>query len=239
MSRSIYGATHTLGRKCGYSENGNETIEAWACVPWCPVRMLDEQTGTLKSGSLSPTNNVKATTGWSGGSQANRVKSTFEANTGSGSRFFYTAKPSRREREVGLHGCESKNVNDGRKTSIDNPYQRGDSIRLNIHPTIKPVALMQYLVRLVSPPGRANVLDPFCGSGSTGIACMLEGKNFFGIEKEAEYVEIARKRIQHAKNNPEDFSRKKAKPKTKRVKKSKRPTTPQRSLWNYSKEPDA
>jgi DNA modification methylase len=67
----------------------------------------------------------------------------------------------------------------------------------NKHPTVKPTDLMRYLCRLVTPPG-GLVLDPFCGSGSTGKAAALEGFNFIGIEREAEYAEIARRRIQAA-----------------------------------------
>ena len=69
--------------------------------------------------------------------------------------------------------------------------------RANHHPTVKPTDLMRYLCRLVTPPG-GTVLDPFAGSGSTGKACALEGFQFIGIEREAEYVEIARARIAHA-----------------------------------------
>jgi hypothetical protein len=69
------------------------------------------------------------------------------------------------------------------------------------HPTMKPTALMQYLCRLVTPPG-GTVLDPFTGSGSTGKAAMLEGFNFIGFEREAEYVEIARRRIAEAAARP-------------------------------------
>jgi site-specific DNA-methyltransferase (adenine-specific) len=64
----------------------------------------------------------------------------------------------------------------------------------NHHPTVKPTALMRYLCRLVTPPG-GIVLDPFTGSGSTGKAAVSEGFDFVGIEREAEYVEIARARI--------------------------------------------
>jgi site-specific DNA-methyltransferase (adenine-specific) len=62
------------------------------------------------------------------------------------------------------------------------------------HPTVKPLALMRYLVKLVTRPGHV-VLDPFMGSGTTGIACRELGREFIGIEKEAEYCEIARRRI--------------------------------------------
>jgi len=67
----------------------------------------------------------------------------------------------------------------------------------NHHPTVKPIELMRYLVRLTKTPTGGVVLDPFTGSGTTGIACVLEGREFIGIEREAEYVEIAEKRIAH------------------------------------------
>jgi site-specific DNA-methyltransferase (adenine-specific) len=69
--------------------------------------------------------------------------------------------------------------------------------RQNHHPTVKPIELMRYLVRLTKTPTGGVVLDPFMGSGTTGIACELEGREFIGIEREAEYVEIAEKRIAH------------------------------------------
>jgi site-specific DNA-methyltransferase (adenine-specific) len=68
----------------------------------------------------------------------------------------------------------------------------------NHHPTVKPTALMRYLCRLVTPPGGV-VLDPFTGSGSTGKGAVIEGFDFIGIEREAEYIEIAERRIQAAK----------------------------------------
>ena len=70
-----------------------------------------------------------------------------------------------------------------------NPRPRG-----NHHPTVNPTDLMRYLCRLVTPPGGV-VLDPFMGSGSTGKGAILEGFRFIGIEREAEYVEIAKARI--------------------------------------------
>jgi len=68
----------------------------------------------------------------------------------------------------------------------------------NIHSTVKPLALMRYLVRLTRTPTGGVVLDPFMGSGSTGIACVLEGRSFVGIDNNEEYVDIARARIAHA-----------------------------------------
>ncbi len=75
------------------------------------------------------------------------------------------------------------------------------AINRNHHPTVKPTDLMRYLCRLVTPPG-GIVLDPFTGSGSTGKAAILEGFRFIGIEREAEYIEIARARIQREADKP-------------------------------------
>lgn len=69
--------------------------------------------------------------------------------------------------------------------------------RRNTHPTVKPIALMRYLVRLIAPEG-GTVFDPFTGSGSTGVACALEDVAFVGAELEAEYVKIANARVEHA-----------------------------------------
>lgn len=66
------------------------------------------------------------------------------------------------------------------------------------HPTVKPVSVMRHLVRLVTPPG-GLVLDPFMGSGTTGIAAVREGFDFVGIEMSPEYLAIAEARIEHAK----------------------------------------
>ena len=114
---------------------------------------------------------------------------------GGASRFFYTAKASQSERNAGLEDCEGQKVNDGRNTPIDNPFQRGETIRRNTHPTVKPVDLMRYLCKLTKTPTGGVVLDPFMGSGTTGVACVLEHRDFIGIELNAEYAEIARRRI--------------------------------------------
>jgi site-specific DNA-methyltransferase (adenine-specific) len=159
--------------------------------------LLDEETGTLKSDKGA----IKRATaaGYQGDAygRENRPAGTEMIgydDEGGASRYFYVAKPSPSERNEGLEDRTLTNVNDGRKTSIDNPYQRGDTPRHNTHPTVKPVELMRYLVRLITPPG-GTVIDPFMGSGTTGIACELEGKKFVGIELDNSYCEIAVKRM--------------------------------------------
>lgn len=106
------------------------------------------------------------------------------------SRFFYCAKASRLEREA---GCEDLAA---RRAQIFTGAKRAGRTVRNIHPTVKPLELMRWLVRLACPAGGV-VLDPFCGSGSTGAAALLEGRQFVGIERERDYVEIARARLDH------------------------------------------
>lgn len=121
---------------------------------------------------------------------------------GEAARFFYCAKASRKDRDEGLEGFEvkaAKSYEGGRIVSADHPETAmgGESVRANIHPTVKPTDLMRYLCRLVTPPG-GTVLDPFMGSGSTGKAARLEGFRFIGCELSPEYLEIARARIESA-----------------------------------------
>lgn len=116
------------------------------------------------------------------------------------SRFFYTAKASRKEREAGLEGMPER-VAGGMSGTADGTLLTGsgnerNNRSTNHHPTVKPIALMRWLCRLVTPPNGV-VLDPFTGSGTTGCAAVLEGFRFVGIEREAEYVAIAEKRIAH------------------------------------------
>ena len=115
-------------------------------------------------------------------------------DSGSAARFFYTAKASQTERNWGLDGFDDSVVTDGRTKPIDNAFNRGETKRKNIHPTVKPIDLMRYLVRLVTPKGGV-CLDPFMGSGTTAVACKSEKVNYIGCELEEEYVKIAEARI--------------------------------------------
>lgn len=123
-------------------------------------------------------------------------------DSGSAARYFYCAKTSKKDRDEGLDYFEQEKVNDGRQTPIDNPFQRGETLRKNIHPTVKPTELMQYLIRLVTP-NEGIILDPFNGSGSTGKAVMYENKEknkgykYIGIELDKEYLEISKARIEY------------------------------------------
>jgi hypothetical protein len=160
-------------------EDGMETVPEYRCAPGCPVAALDEQSGTLTSGSR-----VAGEYGLIGGhgrynDGGLRPMPAIDGDTGGASRFYYCAKSSTAERSAGLP--------DGERS---------------VHPTVKPIELMRWLVRLVTPPGGV-VLDPFAGSGTTGIAAALEGFEFVGIERDPEYARIARLRIEWWAQHPE------------------------------------
>jgi site-specific DNA-methyltransferase (adenine-specific) len=170
------------------SGGGEEEQPVYECVEGCPVREMNEQSGTLAPGHIrTPTGqDDRGVPGFvmrrvdsqergivdTGG--ASRFFQTFEAEPP----FFYTAKANKSEKNEGL------GVNwDGKQT--------------NSHPTVKPVSLMRYLVKMITPKGGV-VLDPFAGSGSTLVAAIQEGDKCIGIEREDEYVKIARKRVKEA-----------------------------------------
>ena len=110
--------------------------------------------------------------------------------------FLYVPKPSNSERNEDLDIFDEQTVNDGRKKNIDNAFQRGETLRKNIHPTVKPLKLMVYLVTIGSRSGD-TILDPFMGSGTTGVASKILHRDFIGFEIEGKYFEIAQQRIEN------------------------------------------
>jgi DNA modification methylase len=106
------------------------------------------------------------------------------------SRLFFCAKATKQEREAGCEQLPAQSV------KLYNGHHHPARVRRNTHRTVKPIALMRWLVALVTPPDGV-VLDPFTGSGSTGAAALLEGRQFVGIEREPEYVDIACARLTH------------------------------------------
>lgn len=194
------------GAACGGSEGrGPDCV----CVPWChpdcAVRLLDEQSGAVGADSpvkgTEPSAAVKprAIT-----SPRKRVASQHHGDKGGAARFFYCAKPTKKETEHGLDhlpkrsGGEATDREDG-SDGLKSPRAgagRGGGSR-NFHPTKKPVALMRYLIRLVTPPG-GTVLDVFAGSGTTGVAALLEGFNFVGCELTEDYIPIIEGRLRRA-----------------------------------------
>lgn len=176
------------------SNRGQETIDVYACVPDCPIRIMDSQNCTRtkegyfgEHGGLGKAGDVQTTYGDSGGA----------------SRFFYCAKASRSERESGLKdfvpcvkcgeiGTTFHFANDVKENCLRNP-----------HPTIKPLAIMEYLCKLIKMPERRNsegniqsqvILDPFCGSGSTLLVADKVGLKYIGIDMGIDNVLIASSR---------------------------------------------
>ena len=113
------------------------------------------------------------------------------------SRFFYVAKASQWERSFGLDEFEEKIIEGTDKGQDERAiaYKTRPTPKKNIHPTIKPIKLMQYLIRLVTQPN-GIVLDAFAGSGTTGIACKIDGFEFVGLEISEEFTAIANQRIE-------------------------------------------
>jgi len=183
---SISGST-ALGQGSGWNQHANKTTSidrslakgrwpANVVLDEVTGKLLDEQSGSLQSGGMRGAGEGRRPSGFG---DVNHDKGTKQPNApmykdrGGASRFFYCAKASRRERTA--------------NNTVENP-----------HPTVKPLSLMRWLVRLTSTPTGGVVLDPFCGSGSTGVACIMEGRFFIGIEVEQESAEIARARLRAA-----------------------------------------
>jgi len=136
---------------------------------------------------------------------------TGNGSSGSASRFFYCAKPSKAERNAKLDGFKEK-PSGGLKGTEDQTLLTGsgnirDNMNTNHHPTVKGQALMRYLITLITPPD-GTVLDMFMGSGSTGVAAKALGFGFVGVELEQEYFEIAKARIDGTKfGEPLEFDK--------------------------------
>jgi len=179
---------------------------------------LDAQSGVSKSGVAVRHNGV---TGGTIGPPGNKEVGTPDlgyGDTGGASRFFYCAKASKSERNAGLEGLEEKEI--GAKgnglartcgTCSASVLDRCDCpdrtfnnpTRQNFHPTVKPLALMRYLVRLVTPPG-GIVFDPFLGSGTTAVASILEGFKWAGCEMTEDYWPIIEARVEWAQSQGQD-----------------------------------
>ena len=162
--------------------------EVLACFPEAPGQQR----------SVGPEHGAKLSVNAFGAFGAFGPRDTFNprGDAGSAARFFYCAKADRTDRNDGLRGRAKKSLNWSSGTQSPCTFQAPGTDRSseNHHPTVKPTDLMRYLCRLVTPKG-GTVLDPFMGSGSTLKAAELEGFSAIGIELDAEYCEIARKRI--------------------------------------------
>ncbi len=188
-----------------------------ACADGCPIRTLDEQSlagGIHSAGKATAGAHLVSnpSSGYDGGLGAEKNMRRM-GDSGGASRFFntfnYVPKAPKKEKNAGCDHLPTRTggeVTDREEGSagLDNPRagagRTGGS--RNFHPTVKSITLMQWLVRLITPPGADGapsiVLDPFCGSGSTGVAVLHEGHEFLGIEAEADYLPIIEARLAHA-----------------------------------------
>lgn len=165
--------------------------------------LLDVQSGIRDSGGY-PAEGGQRTHGSTFGQPSARGEQKFGSSSGGVSRFFFVAKAPRAEKDAGLEGRARKSGGEatGRvdgSAGTNNPRAgagRKGGIR-NIHPTVKSIELMRWLVRLITPPG-GLVLDMFAGSGTTGLGCIAEGARFIGFELGADYHEIAVARLEAA-----------------------------------------
>jgi site-specific DNA-methyltransferase (adenine-specific) len=177
--------------------------------------LLDEQTGVLTSGKVKPgtLRGIKSNANVAYADAAAGSELSGYGDTGGASRFFYVAKASKRDRNEGLEELEdgdtpyrSHRPNFENTKGIETPFagagRSGKNLK-NFHPTVKPTALMRYLIKLVTPEGGV-VLDPFTGSGSTGKAALLDGFQFVGVELTEEYLPIIEGRLRWASEQVED-----------------------------------
>jgi DNA modification methylase len=169
--------------------------------PECPAKMLDEQSGESKSIQTKRGDGIGK--GFHGSSSEHNTERGHN-DKGGASRFFYVAKASKAERNAGCEGLEEKRGGmrnaSGRVVGGQKSLDTGDAyseprLTKNNHPTVKPLALMEYLCTLTKTPTGGIVLDPFLGSGTTALAAQNTGRSYIGIEKEKEYIRIAEARL--------------------------------------------
>lgn len=208
FTNGIYSAKSSKITVSHTDEKGEELVENWKCHKDCPIKIMDDQSGILNKQAISQTDDKS---GWQnsyvGGNGVNAVERKLYLDEGGASRFFYVAKASQQERNFGLNGFEEKQTVGGggltaelredgslETASAGGKFGSIKALQSNVHPTVKPVKLMQYLVRMITPPN-GIVLDPFSGSGTTGIACKIDGFNYVGLELDQDYCDIAQSRI--------------------------------------------
>lgn len=173
-------------------------------------KILDEQSGHPKSGFMKAGTTRKMSEGdvnTYGHYDSDTTYNDTYGDSGGSSRFFYCPKTSKRDRNEGLDDFEEKSRSNANKMmgksgnfKTGSGNDRTTEFKNN-HPTVKPTDLMLYLIRMVTPKG-GTTLDPFMGSGSTGKAAVRGGFDFVGVEREEEYMKIAKARIQYEQDNP-------------------------------------
>ncbi len=184
-------------------------------------RMLDEQSGNLPGPWGKKKTKIKHGKAIFNPGESDMDNADWQSSGQGASRFFYTAKASKKERNLGLEKIKSKKyvagnysqspmcktrnkslngTNNHSKCSGEVYYKKMKSeVTGNNHPTVKPLKLMEYLCKLTKTPTGGMVLDPFMGSGTTGMACKLTARHFIGIELEKEYCRFSKLRMKATK----------------------------------------
>jgi len=180
-------------------------IEEWECIPECPIFQVNQQSGVTQSGG-HVRHNSAGKQGY--GIDNPEFETTGPTDKGGAARYFqnfyYCAKPSVKERNMGCGDLEEKQGFDKntskliRRTNVETgaieEFEYVPSAKKNNHPTVKSIALMSYLIKMITPAG-GTVLDMFGGSGTTGLACIQNGFNYILIEREKEYIDIIAARL--------------------------------------------
>jgi len=177
-SKGIYGKAKQKNTTPTYKPQGR--YPANLILDSESARLLDEQTGVLKSGKDCKRTKPHQTTSMAGTLNTLDREEISYGDSGGPSRFFKVIEPDEEFLRFKYQAKASKK-------------ERGDG---NKHPTLKPLALMQYLCRLTKTPTGGIVLDPFCGSGSTLVAAQREGRSFIGIDQDPKWTALARRRIE-------------------------------------------
>jgi len=220
------GGASRFFKQCNYGQ------EEWLCHKECALRLLDEQSvqrgvhsaGSKRAVGTAVQENPQSIFYDNKGSPNNGIRF---GDSGGASRFYYCAKASRSERNAGLEGmeenkdrlfkdrklivcnicgCKAMKEAPGKQLRCEHNDYRYETVKhetsyKNNHPTVKPIKLFEWLIKLVTREGQ-TVLDPFLGSGTTAIAAHNTGRKCIGIEREEEYLGIARGRIAHWRGQP-------------------------------------
>jgi len=189
------------GHKYKTEQFPDEKIEIYACVPYCPVRILDGQSGHSVTKHISKPSDCGGNT-WGGTFQTNRG-ARGHSDSGGASRFFYCKKAAPKEKKA---GCEKLYWEKTKKEFIQitkkewKKLKKKNRAKGNIHPTVKAVTLMEYFINMLMP-SNGVVLDMFMGSGSTGCGALKNNFRFIGMELEKSSFIISKARIKYAKEN--------------------------------------
>lgn len=214
MAGNFVGSKHSSGKTNIQPNDLGRFPSNVILDPFC-AQIMDSQTGVIKSGggrvgengkrnyvknsesnSLSGARSDTKEKFWDEEKQDFYSLGRVVADEGGGSRFFYCAKSSTSERNAGCEHLGLKKTTDGRDVVCDNAFQRGDTERNNGHPTVKPISVMRWIMRLITPKG-GKCLDPFAGSGTTGCAAAFEEIDIILMELESDYIPIIEARTKY------------------------------------------